>query len=135
MPIKPVIAGGFMGRKSGKKIDLRKVDLTEGEKKAANKKALLTIVLCISWPFTLILLMPNIRELVSGFIYYLILFVAAMNVYLTIGYTRTQIDDLKYQAYLAQNRIGNVERFAGLIFIVEVIIIGMFLFYVRKLVN
>lgn len=123
-----------MGRKSNKQIDLKKVELTEEENKKAHRKALLTILLCILWPFTLVILMPNIKVLIGDIGYYAVLALAAVNVYMTIAYTKSDVDDLKYAAFLAQNKIGNVERFAGLIFIVEVVLIGVFLFSIRKLI-
>lgn len=123
-----------MGRKSNKQIDLKKVELTEEENKKAHRKALLTILLCILWPFTLVILMPNIKVLIGNIGYYAVLALAAVNVYMTIAYTKSDVDDLKYAAFLAQNKIGNVERFAGLIFIVEVVLIGVFLFSIRKLI-
>ena len=109
-----------MGRKNSKKIKLSEIALTEEEIKQSRKKAILTIVLCIMWPLTLFILVPNMKSLIPSYVFYALIIISGINVYLSVLYNKIEIDSVKYQGFLAQNKIGKVERFASLILIFEI---------------
>ena len=118
-----------MGRKKKNTIDLTKVELSEQDRNIAKKKVIITVLLCIMWPLTLFLLMPHVRTVMPQIIFYALVVISAINVYMTIEYTKFELDDVKYEAYVVQSKYGKIERFAGLLFIFEVAFI-LFCVYV-----
>lgn len=122
-----------MGRKNKKNIKLSTIKLTEEESKISSTKAILTILLCVMWPLTLIILIPNIKNMIPDMLFYLLIFISLINVYLSVWYNKVKVDNVKYQAYLSQNKIGKVERFASLILIFEVGLVILFLLTLKKI--
>lgn len=127
------IGDSDMGRKNKKNIKLSTIKLTEEESKISSTKAILTILLCVMWPLTLIILIPNIKNMIPDMLFYLLIFISLINVYLSVWYNKVKVDNVKYQAYLSQNKIGKVERFASLILIFEVGLVILFLLTLKKI--
>lgn len=72
------------------------------------------------WPLTLFILVPNMKSLIPSYVFYALIVISGINVYLSVLYNKIEIDSVKYQGFLAQNKIGKVERFASLILIFEI---------------
>lgn len=125
-----------MGRKSKKNkntIDLKKVELTNEEIQLFRKKAARNIALSILWPVTLTLLIPHVKEVTGDILYYIIVALAAINVYITIGTNKIEVDEIKYMAFGFRDKLGKIERFTTIIFIVEIMFVILFAYLNSKM--
>lgn len=118
--------------KKNKELKTKNIKLTEEEEKIAKKKAILTIALCILWPLTLLVIIPNIQDLIGQYVYYGLLVISILNVYLTIMHTKLELSSEKYQSYMGRTNLGKIERFSSLVFLLEIGMIILLIIVLKK---
>lgn len=126
-----------MGRKKKKKnvaktYDITKVELSDEEYKKSKLKVLSNTVLSITWPLSLLIIVPNIRGVLSNYIYYFVLIISIFNIIATFLSRKLEVDEIKYHKFLLESKLKILERFSNIILIIEVLLIFIYLVSIKN---
>lgn len=129
--------GNNMGRKKKKKnvaktYDITKVELSDEEYKKSKLKVLSNTVLSITWPLSLLIIVPNIRGVLSNYIYYFVLIISIFNIIATFLSRKLEVDEIKYHKFLLESKLKILERFSNIILIIEVLLIFIYLVSIKN---